>query len=108
MLRTLAPSFPSNLLSISLSGSSFYRQLLTCIAPVVMQVCDRHTASRVGLQRGFAAFIAPLHCGLAALLPGLSPIATRLAETRVMWDACDLDRGLHDETQATLASGVLG
>ena len=74
----------------------------------MLQVCDRGTASRVGLQRGFAAFIAPLHCGLAALLPGLAPIATRLAETRALWEACDLDRGLDDEAQATLASGPLG
>jgi hypothetical protein len=64
------------------------------------QVCDRQAASRVGLQRSFAAFIAPLHCGLAALLPGLTPIAARLAETRAMWAACDPDRGLDDEAQA--------
>ncbi len=69
------------------------------------QVCDRDTASRVGLQRGFAAFIAPLHCGLAALLPGLAPIAARLAETRAMWDACDSDR-LDDEARKMLASGA--
>ncbi len=71
-------------------------------------MCDRHTASRVGLQRGFAAFIAPLHCGLAALLPGLAPIAARLAETRAMWEACDPDRGLDEEARAMLASGELG
>jgi hypothetical protein len=70
-------------------------------------MCDRRTASRVGLQRGFVAFIAPLHCGLAALLPGLAPIAARLAATRAMWDACDLDRGLEDEARAMQGSAAL-
>ena len=56
-----------------------------------MQVCDRRAVTRVGLQRGFGAFIAPLHGGLAALLPGLAPVAAGLAETRAMWDAADSD-----------------
>jgi len=51
----------------------------------------------VGLQRGFTAFIAPLHCGLAELLPELAALATRLAETRAMWEACDSEADLEEE-----------
>jgi hypothetical protein len=49
--------------------------------------------SRVQLQRGFVGFIAPLHCGLAAALPGLGQLAGRLERTRAMWERlnCDSD-----------------
>ncbi len=52
------------------------------------QVCDRGNNSRVGLQRGFIDFIAPLHVGLATLRPGLAPLAARLEATRAGWKAC--------------------
>jgi hypothetical protein len=45
----------------------------------------------VGLQRGFCGFIAPLHTGLAALLPLLAPLAVRLAATGAAWEACGPD-----------------
>ena len=47
--------------------------------------------SRVQLQRGFVGFIAPLHCGLAAALPGLGQLAERLEKTKAMWEQCDSD-----------------
>jgi hypothetical protein len=47
--------------------------------------------SRVQLQRGFVGFVAPLHCGLAAALPGLGQLAGRLERTRAMWERCDPD-----------------
>jgi hypothetical protein len=47
--------------------------------------------SRVQLQRGFIGFIAPLHCGLAAALPGLGPVLERLERKRAMWERLELD-----------------
>ena len=67
-----------------------------------LQICDRRSSSRVGLQRGFTAFIAPLHCGIAALLPRLAPLAARLAATRAAWEArgADEDAALEAEAAA--------
>ena len=60
------------------------------------------TLTVVGLQRGFTAFIAPLHCGIAALLPRLAPLAARLAATRAAWEArgADEDAALEAEAAA--------
>ncbi len=72
-------------------------------------MCDRRGASRVGPRRGFGALIAPQHGGLAALLPGLAPLAAGLAATRAMRDACDdPDGGLDEAARAVPASGELG
>jgi hypothetical protein len=56
----------------------------------------------VGLQRGFAAFIAPLHAGVAALLPPLATLSERMAVTRAMWDACETDADLEEEVLRAL------
>ena len=73
-----------------------------------LQICDRRSSSRVGLQRGFTAFIAPLHCGIAALLPRLAPLAARLAATRAAWEArgADEDAALEAEAAARAAAAV--
>ena len=48
----------------------------------VTACCDRRAVTRVGLQRGFVAFIAPFYRGLAALLPGLAALPAQLEQTR--------------------------
>jgi hypothetical protein len=57
----------------------------------VTPACDRHGLTRVGLQRGFVAFIGPLYRGIAALLPQLAPLVARLECTRRSWDEEPLD-----------------
>ena len=92
-----------------LRGEVFFFDELNHIRPNVdvnadrrLQICDRRSSSRVGLQRGFTAFIAPLHCGIAALLPRLAPLAARLAATHAAWEArgADEDAALEAEAAA--------
>jgi hypothetical protein len=49
--------------------------------------CDRRVATRVGLQRGFLAFIGPFYRGMAAVLPPLAPLVSQLEHTSAMWKA---------------------
>ena len=69
------------------------------------QICDRLAASRVGLQRGFCAFIAPLHAGLAGLLAPLAPLASRLAATRAAWEACGPEADAELDREASALPG---
>ena len=57
----------------------------------VTACCDRRAVTRVGLQRGFVAFIAPFYRGLAALLPGLAALPAQLEQTRAAWAAAAED-----------------
>ena len=57
----------------------------------VTACCDRRAVTRVGLQRGFVAFIAPFYRGLAALLPGLRALPAQLEQTGAAWAAAAED-----------------
>ena len=67
----------------------FFRQgdVERALGMEVTGCCDRRAATRVGLQRGFVAFIAPFYRGLGELLPGLGPVLGQLEETRAEWAA---------------------
>ena len=71
----------------------------------VTACCDRRAVTRVGLQRGFVAFIAPFYRGLAALLPGLVALPAQLEQTRAAWADAEAD-GLAEKELAELAESA--
>ena len=60
----------------------------------VSALCDRHSESRVALQKGFIGFIAPFYRAMGELLPGLAPLGERLQRTRAMWETYASDEVL--------------
>jgi len=74
----------------------------------VTPMCDRNTQGRVASQKGFVDFvIGPYYQQVAALLPELAPLFSRIKLNREAWNAYD-DKMLMDEVGSTYLARLPG